>query len=155
MEEAKRIGNLIKQYRKAQGMTQEDLSKACGIHVSTLKKYEIGTQKPKVANLTQIASALGISIIDFLDIKIESTSDVLSLVNTICKQTDSVLEYETNDEGDIVDSSIRLKFNDDSIAKTLALYLSNQKDRFAREDYVFYINGQPTIVEKISKKKKK
>ena len=152
MDEAKRIGNLLKQYRKARGMTQEDLSNACGIHVSTLKKYEIGIQKPKVDNLSQIASALGISIIDFLDIKIENTSDVLSLVNTITRQTKADFEYDVDENGEIKLSSIKLAFNDEIIEKAIALYLNNQKNKYSTDDSVLFINGQPTLVEKITNK---
>lgn len=55
------IGERIRQTRKAQGMTQKQVAELCGMADSAIRKYESGSQKPKLETLCKIANALNVS----------------------------------------------------------------------------------------------
>lgn len=56
------IGSQIVFYRKANGMTQEQLAEKSGVLVQQVSRYERGLQMPSVKQLKKIADALEISI---------------------------------------------------------------------------------------------
>jgi transcriptional regulator with XRE-family HTH domain len=56
------IGKRIKEIRLAQGMTQQQVGNKCGMPDSAIRKYELGTQTPKVSTLQRIADALDTDI---------------------------------------------------------------------------------------------
>ena len=64
------ISDLIKKYRKLKGMTQEQLCKAAGISISTLKKYENNDRNPKPEQLQKIADALQVSVNVFMPLEV-------------------------------------------------------------------------------------
>ena len=82
------IADKIRTFRKEQNMSQDDLATKSGINVSTIKKYEIGDRKPKLDQLLKIASALGVSINEFLTFEISTIGDVLSILMRLDEQTD-------------------------------------------------------------------
>lgn len=51
--------------RKEQGLTQQQMAEAIGVHVNSLKKYEAGQAQPSLDALKKIALALHVST-DFL-----------------------------------------------------------------------------------------
>jgi len=55
------IGNKIREARKAANLTQKQLAEKSGIIETTIRKYEIGKQKPKFENIEKIAAALDLS----------------------------------------------------------------------------------------------
>lgn len=59
-------GELIKKRRLDLGMTQKKLGEKCGIADSAVRKYESGKVKPKLEMLTNIANALGCTVVDLL-----------------------------------------------------------------------------------------
>ncbi|MBP3233882.1 MAG: helix-turn-helix transcriptional regulator [Eubacterium sp.] len=123
MEKDMRIANLIQKFRKERGMTQVDLSEKSGFGLSVIKGYEIGHRKPKIEQLKVLADALEVSVNDFLDFEIESTSDVMSLINTLYTQTDLDIEGKKDKNGNYIPSSISLKFKDANINELLAHYM--------------------------------
>ena len=50
----------IREIRKGAGLTQEQLAKKIGINRATLSKYESGIIEPSLAQLNNIANALGV-----------------------------------------------------------------------------------------------
>ena len=54
-------GDTIRQLRTNRGLTQRQLAEKSGIIETTIRKYELGTQNPKIENLSKIADALGVS----------------------------------------------------------------------------------------------
>lgn len=56
----KGIGKKIKDARVKQGMTQSDLAKKVGVHVTTISSIEIGSKRSGVVLLSRVAVALGI-----------------------------------------------------------------------------------------------
>ena len=73
-------GEIIKYFRLARNMTQEQLAKEAEISFSTLRKYEANERNPKYEQLLKIADALGISINIFMDFEIQSISDLFSIL---------------------------------------------------------------------------
>lgn len=58
-----RTGMLIKNCRKAAGMTQKDLAKRVGMTRSTLACYESGTNEPPYDRVRELVSACGFDLI--------------------------------------------------------------------------------------------
>lgn len=58
------IGNNIRKYRKANGMTQKDLGVLSGLAEITIRQYESGKYVPKNDKLLKIAKALGVAPFD-------------------------------------------------------------------------------------------
>lgn len=56
------IGELIKKYRLEKGLTQKQLGERCGINEANIRKYELGTQKPKIETLERIAKGLDVPL---------------------------------------------------------------------------------------------
>lgn len=62
-----KLGKKIKKYRKAKGLSQDQLSKKANIPYTTLTKIETGVIKnPSVFAIAKITSALGITIDDLM-----------------------------------------------------------------------------------------
>ncbi len=60
--ENKRIGQLIREARKARGLTQIDLSELIGVSYQQVQKYEKGSDNISVERLKQIAKAVNVPI---------------------------------------------------------------------------------------------
>ena len=87
-------GEIIKYFRLARNMTQEQLAQDAEISFSTLRKYEANERNPKYEQLSKIADALGISVNLFIDFEIQSVSDLFSILFKMEGQTD--LEIATS-----------------------------------------------------------
>lgn len=55
-------GDSIRKYRKQKGFTQKQLGEKCGINEANIRKYELGSQNPKIETLQKIAAALEIPV---------------------------------------------------------------------------------------------
>jgi transcriptional regulator with XRE-family HTH domain len=60
--ENRRIGQVIKEARKARGMTQMKLSELIGVSYQQVQKYEKGSDNISVERLKQIAKAINVPI---------------------------------------------------------------------------------------------
>lgn len=70
------ISNLIRDTRKAIGMSQKTLAEKSGLSIATIQGYEQKKFNPKLENLQKIASGLGVSIWDLIPpSELESLSD--------------------------------------------------------------------------------
>ena len=56
----------IQRYRKVKGLTQEAIAQKSGISRNAYRSIESGNSEPKVSNLQNIASVLGVKIYDLL-----------------------------------------------------------------------------------------
>lgn len=63
-----RLGNIIKERRKALSITQRELAALAGIGINTLTKIERGEANPSLKNVLSILNTLGLE----MDIKIKS-----------------------------------------------------------------------------------
>lgn len=56
----------LEKYRKAKGLTQEDVAKACDVDRSTVTKWEAGMFLPRADKLPILAKFLGCTIDELL-----------------------------------------------------------------------------------------
>ena len=68
----------LKVFRKACGLTQEDMGEALGVDRSTYTYYETGRSSPSLENLIRIIRILGINSVDTL-LGIDKTSGEISV----------------------------------------------------------------------------
>jgi transcriptional regulator with XRE-family HTH domain len=61
-QQSRRIGQIIKEARKACGMTQMKLSELIGVSYQQVQKYEKGSDNISVERLKQIAKAVNLPI---------------------------------------------------------------------------------------------
>ena len=61
------MGSLIREMRKASGMSQMRLADKIGVSYQQVQKYEKGTSKLSVPRLMQIAGVFGVPVTAFLD----------------------------------------------------------------------------------------
>lgn len=66
----------IKRIRKEKGLTQKQLGERCGIADSNIRKYESGTQNPKIETLDKIAQALEVPIFHLIEGNIEEKMNI-------------------------------------------------------------------------------
>jgi HTH-type transcriptional regulator / antitoxin HipB len=60
--DVKSIGALVKQVRKSQGLTQEQLAAACGLGRRFIVELEHGKPTSHIGKIVQVLSALGLSL---------------------------------------------------------------------------------------------
>ena len=72
-------GNMIRKYRKEKGWTQKQLGEMCGINESNIRKYELGTQNPKIDTLKKISSALGMDVFFLIEDSHDTYNSALPL----------------------------------------------------------------------------
>ncbi len=61
------LGARIKEFRKAQGMTQEQLAEQIGVEPRHISRMEGGYNAPSIDRLEKIAKALNVPMRDFFD----------------------------------------------------------------------------------------
>jgi transcriptional regulator with XRE-family HTH domain len=61
------VGETIRRYRKAKGLTQKNLAEITQLNEVTIRSYEAGKYKPKIEQLQKISTALDVHISEFLD----------------------------------------------------------------------------------------
>lgn len=66
MKKGNNIGELIREFRKAGGLTQMALSEMVGVSYQQVQKYEKSCDNISVARLKQIAHALGVPVSVFI-----------------------------------------------------------------------------------------
>lgn len=74
--EDKKIGRLIKGFRKAGNMSQMNLADRVGVSYQQIQKYEKGISKISIERLEQISGALGIPINLFFKPEKETVSEI-------------------------------------------------------------------------------
>lgn len=80
---AKKIGEKIKELRKAKGISQEALAKAVGVTFQAVSKWETNVTAPDVSLIPSIASYFGVSIDELFDY---NTFENEKNVDRICRQ---------------------------------------------------------------------
>lgn len=61
-------GVKVRECRIAAGLTQAELAARAGTAVGTIQQYELGIRQPRIDQLSRIADALDLSIMDLLDV---------------------------------------------------------------------------------------
>lgn len=74
-KEEKKVAELIKEIRRARGMSQMKLAETVGVSYQQIQKYEKGVNKISIERLQQISKALDISINLFFQSEKEMVSE--------------------------------------------------------------------------------
>jgi transcriptional regulator with XRE-family HTH domain len=77
-QEDRRIGQIIKEARKARGLTQMKLSELLGVSYQQVQKYEKGSGNISVDRLKQIAKAVNVPITLFFSAAAETVAKAVS-----------------------------------------------------------------------------
>ena len=80
-----KIGQRIRKYRKANGLSQEQLAEAVGISVTHMSHIETGNTKLSLPVLVDLTGALGVSADDLL-------SDAPSARKSTCEELAQLLD---------------------------------------------------------------
>lgn len=122
------IGEKIKFYRTEAELSQKKLGElAGGINEVTIRKYEAGDRNPKIEQLQKIATALNISIYEFIDFDVTTVSDALSLLFKLDNLDAMNINYQDTTDGIINPETISITFSDPYILVNLAQYLKARK----------------------------
>ena len=109
------IGQTIQKIRKAYGITQKELSDACGIDGSTLRKYESGRLIPKSATIERIARGLGVDPGIIMEGDLTSVRAMIKLFSIFNEYNGVLIDGEKMKEmasqNKIDDSEIYIKFD--------------------------------------------
>jgi len=76
MEEYKKIGQRIREHRRAQGMSQGDLAAKAHISLTQISSIELGKAKMQVATFCRIAEALGVSADELLRLNVPTVNQI-------------------------------------------------------------------------------
>ncbi len=86
MMDQNKVGNLIKELRKKNGLTQEKFATKYGVTYQAVSKWENGKNIPDIALLKEICNDYGININDLLDGKVNNKKNnkkVIIIVSSI------------------------------------------------------------------------
>jgi transcriptional regulator with XRE-family HTH domain len=75
MDIRKLVGKNFAQLRREAGLTQEEVQEKSGLSQQYISDLERGKRNPTVVTLEELASAIGVSIIDLLQNDITTKSD--------------------------------------------------------------------------------
>lgn len=65
-----RFGQAVRNIRRAQGISQEELAERCGLHRTYISDVELGKRNVSLENIERIATSLNKSLVDlFLEVK--------------------------------------------------------------------------------------
>ena len=144
--ESNNISRLMKYFRKAKVMSQEELSNAAGINLSTIKKYEVGLRNPKYEQLEKIASALDINVNNFYETEINTIGDLISIIETLNDQLDMKISAEENEAGEYLPGTVNITFKNKKVNKALLEYMDikNNKDN-ADEELIKLLSSDEKI----------
>lgn len=88
MNSQKLFGKRIKELRKQNNLTQEQLSEMLGLFQKQIGNIETGTTFTTMANLEKLANAFGVEIEDlFMFSHLKTRSEILDDINKILNET--------------------------------------------------------------------
>lgn len=126
-------GKIIRDIRTTRNMTQPQLADKSGISLTSIKKYERGIVTPKLDQLIKIADALDTSINRFINLEINTTADLFSVLLQMTAQVDMKILADKDSTGKILPERIRFFFANKAFNQKLSAYLSalNQQNELS------------------------
>lgn len=76
-------GEKIRYCRQMRGISSEVLAVKTGLPEETIKEYELGCRNPQLEHLKMIAEGLQISVLEFLDIEIQTEADMAAMLKKV------------------------------------------------------------------------
>lgn len=158
------IGEKIKSFRSLKQLTQKALAENSGVSESAIKKYESGERIPKQTQLKKIAQALDISesIFKINTTELTTVGDAMALFFLLNQKVGIIPKYDTDKDGNIDPTTIKLQFENMSVNTHLAEWLSdkliesydldllNQKlcrGKLSQDDYDLLFHASKGIIE--------
>lgn len=125
------MGEKIQFYRKANKLTQKQLSDLSGVSEISIRKYEAGDRFPKPEQLKKIASVLEIGGNELLEIELDAVSvetigDVMTLFYLLKEKLGMEFTYTKTLQGDIDPTSIQIHFKNDKINNCLERVITEE-----------------------------
>ncbi len=95
------LGQRIALHRKRQGLTQDDLGVALGVHGVVVSRWETATRRPSITDLLALSKALRVPLSVLLDAQEDTMTDntreyILSGVQTILAALDMTALVKPN-----------------------------------------------------------
>lgn len=140
------IGNRIKNFRQAKGLSQKDVAELMNVNRSTYSNYENGLREPNTKMISKIASALEVSPSDLMGwtgtYKESSSSNYttdIGLVHYLCKSSDFNYEELKNKKEQVLFSHNQLsatfsKEELNSLEQDILLYIDYLIYKQSRKD---------------------
>lgn len=88
-------GKKIREFRESKKLTQAQLGKMLGVSQALIGQWETGKRKPKYETLEKIASVLGVSVLEIMEI------DELDFESRFNANYNNLLEKTLHGDGDI------------------------------------------------------
>lgn len=125
------MGEKIQFYRKANKLTQKQLSDLSGVSEISIRKYEAGDRFPKPEQLKKIASVLEIGGNELLEIELDAVSvetvgDVMTLFYLLKEKLGMDFTYANTPQGSIDTTSIQIHFKNDKINNCLERVITEE-----------------------------
>lgn len=131
------LGERIRYYRQAAGMTQKALAEKCSITESAIRNYELGNRMPDWETLTDIAENLKVSFYALSDPRL---ADIFGALHALFRMEDIYGIHPV-----MVGNDIHIAFSKDTYAKNLFTFspdtLLKQAITVWESNYLKYING--------------
>lgn len=131
-----KIGEFIRELRKENNMTQEQLAEKMGVTDKSISRWENGRTMPDISMLGILANELNCTIPELLNGKKMTKDELIELKETI----DNLIEYESNQQ--IKNDRKTNKYN---IVGCIALTLAVFNNAFGYLNYIF----TPNVVEMV------
>lgn len=127
-----KIGEFIRELRKENNMTQEQLAEKMGVTDRSISRWENGKTMPDISILGILANELNCTIPELLNGKKMTKEELIDLKETIS----NLIEYESNQQ-------IRndKKFNKYNMIGCITLMLALLHNAFGYLDYIFTPNA--------------
>lgn len=131
-----KIGEFIRELRKENNMTQEQLAEKMGVTDKSISRWENGRTMPDISMLGILANELNCTIPELLNGKKMTKDELIELKETI----DNLIAYESNQQ--IKNDRKTNKYN---IVGCIALTLAVFNNAFGYLNYIF----TPNVVEMV------
>lgn len=82
----KHVGRKIREFRKAEKLTQKELGEKIGVKHNTISSYEHGTNEPELDILYRMANVLDKNIDDFFPELVDGEDDVKQIIHDMGKE---------------------------------------------------------------------
>ncbi len=87
------IGSIIREMRKAAGMSQMKLADKIGISYQQVQKYEKGASKLSVPRLLQLADIFGVPVMSLISDSLDADSKAAATANHLSEDELRAIQY--------------------------------------------------------------
>lgn len=151
------MGEKIQFYRKANKLTQKQLSDLSGVSEISIRKYEAGDRFPKPEQLKKIASVLEIGGNELLEIELDAVSvetvgDVMTLFYLLKDKLGMNFTYANTPQGIIDPTSIQIHFKNDKINNCLERVITEEVMAEQLSDTLSDVEGETAKTQLLTDK---